>query len=113
MRVLIADDDPVARHLLQRTLEGWGYPVATAADGEEAWRLFQSDHFSLVISDWVMPEMDGAELVRHIRASQRPGYVFTILLTAKSQRGEVLEGMAAGADDIVVKPFDPDELKAR
>jgi sigma-B regulation protein RsbU (phosphoserine phosphatase) len=113
MRVLIAEDDPVARRLLQKTLEGWGYQVVVAEDGLEAWRLFQENEFSLVVSDWMMPAMDGEELVRRIRGCGRPGYVFIILLTAKSQRREVLEGMAAGADDCVVKPFDPDELRAR
>jgi sigma-B regulation protein RsbU (phosphoserine phosphatase) len=113
MRVLIAEDDPVSRHLLQRTLEGWGYQVTAARDGAEAWRLFEGTDFPLVISDWVMPEVDGVELVRRIRACGRSGYVFTILLTAKSHKEEVVEGMVAGADDFVTKPFDRDELRAR
>jgi sigma-B regulation protein RsbU (phosphoserine phosphatase) len=113
MKVLIAEDEPVSQRLLQRTLEQWGYEVVAVADGAEAWRQFQATNFPLVISDWVMPEVDGVELVRRIRASPRQGYVFTILLTAKSQKGELLEGMAAGADDFVTKPFDRDELRAR
>jgi phosphoserine phosphatase RsbU/P len=113
MKVLIAEDDPVSRHLLQRTLEQWGYEVVGASDGAEAWRRFEAADFPVVISDWVMPEVDGVELVRRIRAAQRPGYVFTILLTAKSQKEEVVEGMVAGADDFIIKPFDRDELRAR
>ncbi len=113
MRVLIAEDDPISRHLLQRTLEQWGYEVVAAPDGAEAWRLFESADFPLVISDWVMPEIDGLELVRRIRSSARPGYVYTLLLTSKSQKEEVVAGMVAGADDYVSKPFDRDELRAR
>src|ERR1700730_16106464 len=108
MRVLIADDDPISLLLLQRTLQQWGYEVTAARDGAEAWRFFEERDFPLVISDWVMPGMDGLELVRRIRASSRPGYVFVILLTAKTHKGEVVEGMAAGADDFVTKPFDRD-----
>src|SRR5947209_3056420 len=64
MRVLIADDDPIARHLLARTLAGWGYEVTAASDGAEAWRLFLEGDFALVVLDWVMPGMDGPEIVR-------------------------------------------------
>src|SRR6516225_3504058 len=99
--------------MLWRTLESWGYEVVMARDGAEAWRLFESSDFPMVISDWMMPEIDGVELVRRIRSSPRPGYVFTILLTARSLKEDVLEGMAAGADDFVTKPFDRDELRAR
>jgi sigma-B regulation protein RsbU (phosphoserine phosphatase) len=113
MRVLIADDDPISRHLLQRTLEQWGYEVMAACDGVEAWQMFEAQDYPLVISDWVMPNMDGLELVRRIRSCPRPGYVFTLLLTAKSKKGEVVQGLAAGADDFVTKPFDRDELRVR
>ena len=99
MRVLIADDDPISRRLLERTLQLWGYDVTTARDGAEAWRLFGERDFPLVISDWVMPGLDGLELVRRIRASSRPGYVFVILLAAASARREIVEGIVAGADD--------------
>lgn len=113
MRVLIADDDPISRRLLERTLQQWGYEVVTARDGAEAWKLFEERDHPVVISDWVMPGLDGLELVRRIRSSPRPGYVFVILLAASSHRREVVEGMAAGADDFVSKPFDRDELRAR
>jgi sigma-B regulation protein RsbU (phosphoserine phosphatase) len=113
MKVLIAEDDPVSRHLLHRTLADWGYEVAVAGDGAEAWRLFEAGDFMLVVSDWVMPEVDGVELVRRIRGAQRPGHVFTILLTAKSHKEDLVKGLAAGADDFVTKPFDREELRAR
>ena len=67
----------------------------------------------MVITDWMMPEMDGSGLLRRIRASQRPGYVYAILLTAKSQKEDLVEGMEAGADDFLTKPFDRDELRVR
>jgi sigma-B regulation protein RsbU (phosphoserine phosphatase) len=119
MRVLIADDDPVSLHLLSRTLVGWGYEVTTARDGNEAWRLFEERDHPLVILDWVMPGLDGLELVRRIRAarsgvaSAHRGYVYTILLTAHTHKGETVEGLAAGADEFVTKPFDRDELRVR
>jgi two-component system, NtrC family, sensor kinase len=113
MKVLIADDDPVTRLLLQGHLEKWGHAVTTAAGGGEAWRLYQAGNFPLVVTDWIMPEMDGPELVRLIRASQRPGYVYIILLTAKAQKTDVVQGMEAGADDFVAKPFDHEELRVR
>src|SRR4051812_27971599 len=101
MRVLIADDDPISRRLLERTLQQWGYDVTTARDGNEAWKLYCERDFPIVVSDWVMPGMDGNELVRKIRASGRQGYAYVILLAASSHRREIAEGMASGADDFV------------
>jgi two-component system, NtrC family, sensor kinase len=117
MKVLIAEDDPISRRLLQSYLERWGHEVVVAENGAEAWRLFEADAFPLVISDWMMPELDGLELIRRIRShteeTRRPGYVYVILLTAKSQKEDLVEGMDAGADDFVSKPFDRDELRVR
>ena len=113
MKILIADDDSVSRRLLQNYLQKWGYEVTAAQDGAEAWRLFEGGLFPMVITDWMMPGMDGSGLLRRIRASPRPGYVYAILLTAKSQKEDLVEGMEAGADDFLTKPFDRDELRVR
>jgi signal transduction histidine kinase len=113
MKVLIADDDPVSRHLLNRHVQAWGHEVTAAEDGARAWQLFAGGEFPIVITDWLMPELDGLELVRRIRAEPRPGYVYVILLTARSQKDDVVQGMEAGADDFVTKPFDRDELRVR
>jgi two-component system, NtrC family, sensor kinase len=113
MKVLIADDDPISRRILRSSLVKWGHEVVEASDGEEAWQLFEKDDFPIVISDWIMPKMDGLELVRRIRAEARPAYVYAILLTAKSEKQDVVAGMDAGADDFVSKPFDRDELRVR
>jgi signal transduction histidine kinase len=113
MNVLIAEDDPVSRLLLKGHLQKWGHEVTAATTGSEAWRLFQEGTYPLVVSDWMMPEMDGPELVRRIRASSCPGYVYVILLTARAQKADVVQGMEAGADDFVTKPFDREELRVR
>ena len=113
MRVLIAEDEPVSRRLLQSYLQKWGYEVTLATNGAEAWRLFQETSFSILITDWMMPELDGLELIRRIRAAQRPGYVHATLLTARAQKEDLIAGMEAGADDFLTKPFDRDELRVR
>ena len=113
MKILIAEDELVSRRLLESRLKKWGYEVTAAKDGKEAWEIFQKEHFPMVISDWMMPEMDGLELLRRIRASERPGYVYTILLTARTEKEDILAGMESGADDFITKPFDKDELLAR
>ena len=113
MKILIAEDERVSRRLLESRLKKWGYEVTAAEDGKEAWELFQKEHFPMVISDWMMPEMDGLELLRRIRSIERPGYVYTILLTARSEKEDILAGMESGADDFISKPFDKDELLAR
>jgi two-component system, NtrC family, sensor kinase len=113
MRVLLAEDDPVSRRLLQSYLEKWGHEVIATETGEEAWRLFQTSDFAMVISDWMMPGMDGLELLRRIRAARKSAYVYTVLLTARSHKEDLVKGMEAGADDFVSKPFDRDELRVR
>src|SRR5262249_10795760 len=112
-KVLIAEDDLISAQVLQTFLEKWGHNVVAAENGAEAWQLFQEHDISLVISDWMMPEMDGLELVRRIRSCPRPGYVFIILLTAKSRKEDIVRGMEAGADDFLAKPFDREELRVR
>jgi signal transduction histidine kinase len=113
VKVLIAEDEPVSRHLLQTYLQQWGHQVVAAPDGAAAWRLFQESDFPLVLSDWVMPEMDGLELIRHIRGRPSGAYVYIILLTARALKQDVIEGLEAGANDFVTKPFDRGELRVR
>jgi DNA-binding response OmpR family regulator len=112
-RVLIAEDDTVSRRLLQSYLERWGHEVVAVADGAAAWSSFQDDPCPLVITDWMMPELDGLELVRRIRACQSEDYVYVIMLTGRSQKEDLVAGMEAGADDFISKPFDRDELRVR
>ena len=114
MRVLIAEDDPISRHLLKATLTKWGYEVLAAEDGQQAWEMFQQPGApNLAVLDWMMPGIDGLEVCRRVRAAGRDQYVYILLLTAKGTRENVVEGMEAGADDYVVKPFDAEELKVR
>jgi two-component system NtrC family sensor kinase len=113
MKVLIAEDDPVSRRILQRNAEKWGHEVTPAENGAEAWRLFCAADFPLVLSDWMMPEMDGLELIRRIRETPRPHYVYVILVTALAEKADLIRGMEAGADDFVTKPFDREELRVR
>jgi sigma-B regulation protein RsbU (phosphoserine phosphatase) len=113
MRILIADDDPIALRLLQSYLAQWDHDVTAAVDGAEAWEHFERGRYAVVISDWIMPGMDGPELIRRIRAVERPGYTYLILLTGKSRREDLVQGMEAGADDFIAKPFDRDELRVR
>ncbi len=113
MKILIAEDDAISRKLLQRRLEKWGHEVVEARNGAEAWSIFEQEAFDMVISDWMMPQMDGIDLIRRIRAKKNNNYVYTIILTAKSLKEDLIAGMEAGADDFLTKPFDADELKMR
>jgi two-component system cell cycle response regulator len=114
LKVLIVEDDAVSRRVLQVTLTKWGYHVVTASNGLEAWQILrQSDAPRLAIVDWVMPGMDGLELCREIRKMDDVPYIYTLLLTGKGSTEDVVEGMHAGADDYIRKPFDPGELKVR
>ncbi len=113
MKVLIADDDIVSRRLLQGYLQKWDFEVTVANDGDEAWTLFQEQDFSLILCDWMMPGLDGPALIQKVRGSTKAGYVYIILLTGRSSKGDLVEGMQSGADDFVSKPFDHDELRVR
>jgi two-component system, cell cycle response regulator len=113
--ILLAEDSALYRHLITSHLNVWGFDFVCAKDGREAWALLTTpDAPRLALLDWVLPELDGVELCRRLR--DRPDhepYTYTILLTAKSQKEEMLEAMDAGVDDFLAKPFDPPELKAR
>ncbi|MDD5558294.1 response regulator transcription factor [Candidatus Methylomirabilis sp.] len=114
MRILIAEDSLVSRRLLEATLKRWGHEVITTSDGSEAWQVLEaSEAPPLAILDWVMPKMDGPELCRRIRQTQEISSMYVILLTAKGIREDIVAGLDAGADDYLIKPFDPEELRAR
>ena len=114
MKVLIAEDDLTSRRMLEAMLGKWGYEVVTACDGKEAWQALQTENApQLVITDWMMPEMDGLTLCRKIRQVKLPNYVYLIIVTAKDQKEDSVKGLEAGADDYIVKPLDPEELGAR
>lgn len=114
MKILIAEDDEVSRRLLEKSLSRWGYEVVTTKNGMDAWSILQRDNAPrLVILDWMMPEMDGLEVCRRIRQSETPSLAYIILLTAKTSKADIVEGLAAGANDYITKPFDREELLAR
>jgi len=113
MDILIAEDDNSARSLLSTYLKRWGHHVIEVADGEQAWQYLQHHPVHFVISDWLMPRVDGLELCRLIRAANFQHYTYIILLTAKNGKDEIIHGMESGADDFVTKPFNASELNAR
>ncbi|HEY1215106.1 MAG TPA: diguanylate cyclase [Bryobacteraceae bacterium] len=114
MKVLIADDSAPSRTLLKAALLRWGYEVMTAEDGAQAWEILAADNPPpLAILDWVMPSLTGPEVCRRVRETRREPYTYLLLLTSKHTKDEIVEGMDAGADDYVVKPWDEHELKVR
>jgi two-component system, cell cycle response regulator len=114
MQVLIAEDDPISRRVLEATLSRWGYEVLVACDGQEAWDVYQQDDPpKLAILDWMMPKIDGAEVCKRVRSVNGKDYTYIILLTAKGRKEDIIEGLDRGADDYIVKPFDSGELQVR
>lgn len=114
MKILIADDSIVSRHVLDVNLRKWGYDVVAASDGTQAWEILQGvDAPRLAILDWMMPGMTGLEVCRLVRQTAREPYTYILLLTSKGLREDLVEGMEAGADDYISKPFDQHELKVR
>jgi len=113
MKVLIVDDDAVSRYILQEILQTLGYEVTTCKDGSEAWDKYLEVHFRLVISDWMMPKVDGLELCRRIRELNRTDYSYFILQTSQHEKEELLAGLEFGADNYLLKPFDSNDLKIR
>jgi two-component system, cell cycle response regulator len=114
MKILVADDDPVSRKILEVTLRKWGYHVVSAQNGTEAWRVLQADNsLQLVILDWMMPGLSGVDLCRMIRHRHAEPYTYLVLLTSRSNKEDVVEGLAAGADDYLAKPCNQHELEVR
>jgi putative two-component system response regulator len=113
MRILIVDDDAMALEMLRHALTRAGHTVDSATNGREALEVLQRGNCRLVISDWEMPEMSGVELCRAIRAGDSAGYIYVVLLSARVGDQDTLEGLRAGADDFMTKPFNPAELALR
>lgn len=113
MRVLIAEDDAVSRLVLRSAVERLGHECLAADDGLQAWEVFDGLEIDVLISDWLMPGLDGADLCRRVRAAERSTYTYFMLLTALDDRQHYLAGMQAGADDYLTKPLDREELQVR
>ena len=113
MKILIAEDDTTSRLVLAATLRKLGHSVTAVADGSAAWDAWQRDQYALVISDWMMPGLDGPSLCRKVRETQRSHYTYIVLLTALGGKGRYFDGIEAGADDFLTKPFEEDLLGAR
>jgi len=114
MKVMIVDDEPISRRILENFLIECGYEVLSTYDGMEALKIIQSpDAPKLVISDWMMPNMNGVELCEKIRGMEKDQYTYFILLTTKAEKRDIIKGLESGADDFIVKPFDREELKYR
>jgi diguanylate cyclase (GGDEF)-like protein len=113
-RILVAEDEATFRHMLNTFLTKWGYQVVVASNGLEAWQALQGeDRPRLALLDWMMPDMDGVEICRAVRERKPEPYIYLLLLTSRDQKQDVVEGIEAGADDYLIKPFDPQELRAR
>jgi len=114
MKILIAEDNVTTRRILETILVKWNYDVISACDGNDAWeKLQENDPPKLIILDWMMPGIDGVEICRRLRRTDSVDPMYIILLTSRDEKNDVVEGLGAGADDYISKPFDTEELRAR
>jgi len=114
MQVLIAEDDRVTGEILARTLKRWDHETTLVTDGSTAWSFLKATTLpTLAILDWMMPGLDGPDVCRRVRAELPDANMYLLLVTAREGRGDVVAGLDAGADDYIIKPFDPEELRAR
>lgn len=113
LRLLLAEDEPLQRKILERLLTRAGYEVETVTSGKEALGKVLAGGFQILVTDWDMPGMDGAALCRQIREAQLPSYLYILMLTAHTGASDTVAGLEAGADDYVMKPADERELLAR
>jgi two-component system chemotaxis response regulator CheY len=113
MKVLIVDDDIAYIQLLRIILKSKKHEVVEASDGKAAWELLQQNTYPFLITDWMLPKLDGPELIRLVRAANFSHYTYIIMLTAKHAKGDMVDGLESGADDYLIKPFDLSELRAR
>ncbi|MEJ2156921.1 MAG: diguanylate cyclase [Desulfobacteraceae bacterium] len=111
--ILVVDDDIVSRTVVEKHLVKAGFTVATAANGIEALDQFDRQFFPIVLTDWMMPEIDGPRLCRLIREKKTDGYVFIVLITARDSKTDIVSGLESGADDYLTKPIHPAEMVAR
>src|ERR1700692_200985 len=113
MRILIAEDDTASRLILEAALAALGHEVMAAADGEQAWQLFQAQKVEAIISDREMPRLNGDDLCRRVREGDGGKYIYFIFLTSVSDKAGAAEAIRAGADDYLMKPLNRGELEAR
>jgi len=113
VKILIADDELVSRHLMKAALRDMGYDVVVVDNGQDAWEVLQEGEARIALIDWVMPGLDGIEICRRVREAGMLGYVYVIVVTGRDQTEDVVAALDAGADDCVTKPFRPEELSAR
>ena len=114
MKILIAEDDNTSRRILEVLLAKWGYETVSVDNGKKAWDILKcEDAPRLAVIDWMMPEMGGIELCQKAKRTSHGSYIYILLLTAKGQKENIVEGIQAGADDYLIKPFNNDELQAR
>ncbi len=113
IKILIAEDDFISRKLLRLSIQKWGYKVTSLQDGKKAWEEIKLNPPHIAIIDWMMPEMDGIEICKKIRSKKCEHYTYIIILTSLSELENIVDGLDAGADDYMTKPFNPKELRAR
>jgi diguanylate cyclase (GGDEF)-like protein len=113
LRALIVDDDRISRTMLARTVEKWGYEVSMADDGTQAWEQLRQDPPDILLTDWEMPGLEGPKLCARVRELEHDGYIYIVMVTHHQEAEQVAEGLSAGADDFVHKPYNPIILKAR
>ncbi|MBN1537629.1 MAG: response regulator [Anaerolineales bacterium] len=114
MQVLVAEDEKFSRTILASMIERWGYETIVAENGQQAWDILQKeDAPKLVLLDWYMPEMNGLEVIQNVRSMSDSKLPYIILLTSNAEKKDVVEGISAGANDYILKPYDRDELRDR
>jgi CheY-like chemotaxis protein len=113
MKVLLAEDDPLSRHLLHQMLSNLGYEVTACEDGNAAWEAFTNQEFHLVVSDWLMPNLNGLELCKKIRTADKSYYSYFILQTSCTEKDSLMNAITSGVDDYLLKPYDVVKLQTK